>query len=266
MIPIDFYSTNVSNGYGDYGLIYRSEITSVKQIGETVDRQTELVQKRFVAADGTPIVYAGYAEDSSTLLFECASLVSARQLRALAQSGSFAATGTILADNFDGATNFGRLFYTSGSVTTTRISASFYQVSVPVQMITSGVDVPSVRLTTSGDRGIGFEIGGTWVYTADCRVAESGYLWCKMPVYFDMTTTNTKLYAAAQVGNALVGTISMVLRKVSGTAQTVDTTQAAKLPGADVTISEGNGDYYLEITAANAKPIRIYFSIRRYGA
>lgn len=265
MIPIDFYTTGVSGGYGDYQLQYHSGLPGVKQIGETASRQTAIVQNRFVAADGTPIVYTGYSETTTTLLFECDNHNTAVNLRGLGTRGSFMAAGLITVGAFDGSTGYGTLCYPNGNIETTRITAALFQVSIPVQIITFGVQVPAVRLTSLSTGGsAGFEICGQWIAAADCKMLESGTYQYKSPLYVMPSTTSTHLYVTASVGSDL-GEASTILLRGGGTVQSIDPAQAAVLPGAEVALSQGDDTYTLEIAALNAKPLRISFAIRRAG-
>lgn len=269
---VDIYDVNRSDGYGTYGLVYEAAASGLKQIG--VESSISRAQtQRFTTADGTPILYTGYAEREMTLTLECGSRSTANQVRTRAVSGAFAASG-ILAADVSSSTTFGRIFHTTGDVTTTCVSRhdGIYQVEIPVLLARSGFRVPAIQLATpNGSATVsGLSFAGVWIYTDDCRTQEDSALWLTSPVWISPNTSQSKLCVAASTGFDTGDFTILLQHRSEGSTggwftQAIDTDEASTLPGADIELPDGNAQFNIRITAPGAKPLQLYFNIRRYG-
>lgn len=265
MRNIDIYNF-IPNGNLRYYPLNRTptENNYIVQIGE-VSQSKHLENKRFTSADGTPVLYIGYSEETTTLTLEGTKEAIDTLSDVISSDGVFVLDNIMTKNGISTC----QLLVT-GDVTYKLVSEKMdiREASVPVQIL-GNVIVPHVELVTTNFRS-GFEFGGEGVFLKDCSMQKNGIYCLKTPLYFKPETTSTFLHIEA---NAIGGTfqedpgdVSIYLQINDGDAIEVDTEEAKNFPGFSVEIPQGDFECSIDINATGAKPLVVHFSVVRLGS
>lgn len=275
MRNIELYNF-IPNGNLHYYPLNRTptENNYIVQIGE-VSQSLHLENKRFTAANGTPVLYIGYSEETTTLTLE-GTVTALSILSSAIKSNCEFVLSNILTRNGISAC---RLLIT-GDLTYTLVSRKMdlMKVSVPVQILSENISLPYITFLRKSVYGFSFanDVDVSLRYAvllSDCDEISPGVYKCRKSVELlnSGETTEESLFIDAAYGGKDFGNeiVMQFACKVSGeetygTAVTVtseETGCSVALP--DVPLVDAR----VSANANGAKPITVYFQIKRlrYG-